>query len=262
MPRGLVTLTTDFGLADHFVGVMKGVILGINPSARIVDISHQISPFEIPEAGFLIAQAWRYFPKRTVHVVVVDPGVGTLRRPILAEVGGHCFLAPDNGVLSMIFAAGPHKVRAVTAEKYFLKPLSRTFHGRDIFAPVAAQLSRGASPARFGKLIRDYARQEFYNPVRTGKRIWSGTILKIDRFGNLITNLQFAEFPAVATRPFLMQVGAEAVCRFARTYAECPSGELCLIEGSSGYLEVAMNQASAARRLGCAVGAPVELTLF
>jgi len=262
MPRGIITLTTDFGLADHFAGVMKGVILAINPSARMVDISHQVSPFEIPEAGFLIAQAWRHFPKHTVHIVVVDPGVGTLRRPILAEAQGHYFLAPDNGVLSMIYAAGPHKVRAVTAEKYFLKPVSRTFHGRDVFAPVAAHLSRGTPAARFGKIIQDYARQEFYKPVRTGKRIWSGTILKIDRFGNLITNFHISEFPTVTTRPFLLRVGAETVGFFAATYAECSVGELCLIEGSSGYLEVAMKQASAAKRLGCAVGSPVELTLY
>jgi len=241
---------------------MKGVILGINPAARIADISHQVSPFEIPEAGFLIAQAWRYFPKKTVHVVVVDPGVGTLRRPILAEVGGHYFVAPDNGVLSMIFDAANPKVRAITAEQYFLQPLSNTFHGRDIFAPVAAHLSRGLPPARFGKLIRDYARQEFYKPVRTGKRIWSGNILRIDRFGNLITNFSLAEFPTVATRPFLLRVGAETVSHFVTTYAQCAPGELCLLEGSSGYLEVAMYQASAARRLGCGPGAPVELTVY
>lgn len=262
MARGIVTLTTDFGLADHFVGVMKGVILGINPSAQIVDISHQVSPFEIPEAGFLIAQAWQYFPKHTVHVVVVDPGVGTLRRPILVEAGGHYFVGPDNGVFSMIYATGPHKVRAITAERYFVRPVSRTFHGRDVFAPVAARLSRGVAPTRFGRLIRDYARQEFYQAVRTGKRIWTGTVLRVDRFGNLITNFRLAEFPAVATRPFLLRAGAETIVRFARTYAECPPGELCLIEGSSGYLEIAMHQASAAKRLGCGVGAPVELTIY
>ncbi|MGC8793227.1 MAG: SAM hydrolase/SAM-dependent halogenase family protein, partial [Bryobacteraceae bacterium] len=158
MARGIITLTTDFGLADPYVGIVKGVILGLAPGARLVDISHDVNPFEIAEAGFLIWQSWRYFPKGTVHMVVVDPGVGTLRRPIVAEAGGHYFLAPDNGVLSMIYEEQPHKVRAITAERYFLKPLSRTFHGRDIFAPVAARLSRGLAPARLGKPIRDYAR--------------------------------------------------------------------------------------------------------
>jgi len=262
MARGIITLTTDFGSADPYAGIMKGVILSIHRSARIVDISHQVTPFEIPEAAFLIWQAWRYFPKGTVHVVVVDPGVGSLRRPLLAEAGGHYFLAPDNGVLSMVLSELPHKVRALTAEKYFLKPVSRTFHGRDIFAPVAAHLARGLSPARLGKLVRDYARQEFFKPVHTGKRIWTGSVLRIDRFGNLVTNLHVGEFPTVATRPFILRVGLETVSRFAGTFAECPPGELCLVPGSSGYLEIVMNQASAAQRLGCAPGAPVELTLY
>jgi len=262
MPRAIITLTTDYGLSDHFAGALKGVILGINPAAEIVDISHQVSPFEISEGGFVVTQAYGCFPKKTVHVVVVDPGVGSLRRPILAEAAGQYFVAPDNGVLSMIFARERHKVRAITAEKYFLKPVSQTFHGRDIFAPVAAHLSKGVAPARFGKPIRDYARLEFYKPVRTGKRIWSGSILKVDRFGNLITNFHVAEFPAVQTRPFEMAIGAERVARLASSFAGCPAGELCAIVGSSGYLEIISNQASAAKCLGCGVGAAVELTIY
>ncbi|MCS7316474.1 MAG: SAM-dependent chlorinase/fluorinase [Bryobacterales bacterium] len=262
MARGIVTLTTDFGLADPYVGIMKGVILGVAPRARIVDLTHQIQPFEIAEAGFVIWQSWRYFPAGTVHVVVVDPGVGTLRRPILAEAGGHYFLGPDNGVFSMIFDELPHKVREVTAEAFFLKPVSRTFHGRDVFAPVAARLARGLSPARLGKLIRDYARQEFFKPVRSGKRIWTGTVLRADRFGNLITNFRLSEFPTVATRPFLLRAGLETITRLAGTFAEVPPGELALVEGSTGYLEIVMNQASAARKLGCGPGSPLELTLY
>ncbi len=262
MPRTIVTLTTDYGLSDHFAGTMKGVILGINPSAEIVDISHEVSPFEIPEGGFVIAQAYRYFPKKTVHVVVVDPGVGTLRRPILVEAAGQYLVAPDNGVLSMIYAREKHKVRAITSEKYFLKPVSQTFHGRDVFGPVAAHLSKGVPPSRFGKTIQDYVRLEFFQPVRTGKRIWCGSILKVDHFGNLITNFHLGEFPVVETRPFEIAVGTERVRRFARNFAECPVGELCAIAGSSGYVEIVSNQASAARRLGCGVGAPVELTVY
>ncbi|MEK7406894.1 MAG: SAM-dependent chlorinase/fluorinase [Acidobacteriota bacterium] len=262
MPRTVVTLTTDYGLSDHFAGTVKGVILGINPAAEIVDISHQVSPYEIAEGGFVLAQAYRFFPRKTVHVVVVDPGVGSLRRPILAEAGGQYFVAPDNGILSLIYAREKHKVRAITAEKYFLKPVSHTFHGRDIFAPVAAHLSKGVLPARFGKPVSDYARSEFYQPLRTGKRTWSGAILKIDRFGNLITNFHLAEFPTIQTRPFEMAAGAERIRGFARTFAACSAGELWVIGGSSGYLEIVSNQASAARRLGCAVGAPVELTLY
>lgn len=262
MPRRIVTLTTDFGLSDPFVGIMKGVILGLCPAAELVDLSHQIDPFEIPEGAFVLAQAYRYFPAKTVHLVVVDPGVGTSRRPLLVEAAGQYFVAPDNGVLSMLYSREKHKVRAVTAEKFFLRPVSQTFHGRDVFAPVAARLAAGVPPARFGKLIADYLRQDFETPPRTGKRAWSGTVLKIDRFGNLITNFRLSDFEAILTRPFRLAAGAETVTRLARSYAECGYGELFLIEGSSGFLEVASCQASAAKRLGCGVGAPVELSVY
>src|SRR5580692_6769630 len=155
MLRGPITLTTDFGTSDHFVGVMKGVILGISPRARIVDITHEIAPYEVSEAAFVIAQAWRYFPKGSIHVVVVDPGVGSARRPILCEAEGQFFIAPDNGVLSMIYDAGQHRVRVISNEKLFLKRVSKTFHGRDVFAPAAAHLSKGLTPAKFGELIHD-----------------------------------------------------------------------------------------------------------
>jgi S-adenosylmethionine hydrolase len=262
MPSAIVTLTTDFGLSDHFTGVMKGVILGISPAARIVDITHQASAFEITEAAFTIAEAYRWFPKKTVHVIVVDPGVGTARRPILAEAAGQYFVAPDNGVLSMIYSREKHKVRAITSDKHFLKPVSRTFHGRDIFAPTAAHLANGMPPARFGKLIQDYCRLRFAEPVRTGKRIWQGTILKIDHFGNLITNLHIAEFPDLETRPFRFQCGQVAITHLNTTFAEGSPGEPLLIVGSSGYLEIAANRASAAQILGCVTGAPVELTVW
>ncbi|MCS6953426.1 MAG: SAM-dependent chlorinase/fluorinase [Bryobacterales bacterium] len=262
MSRPLITLTTDFGSKDHFVGTMKGVILGICPQAAIVDISHEITPFEIAEAGFVIAQAYRYFPKQTVHVVVVDPGVGTSRRPILAEAAGQYFIAPDNGVLSMIYARETHKVRVITAEKLFLRPVSQTFHGRDVFAPVAAHLARGARPAKLGKLIRDYLRSDFDRPTRTGKRYWTGRILKIDRFGNLITNFPAAEFSVLERRPFELTVGPHSVRRLVHSYAEGGYGELVLIAGSTGFLEIATNQASAAQMIGCAVGAQAELAVW
>jgi S-adenosylmethionine hydrolase len=197
-----------------------------------------------------------------VHLVVVDPGVGTSRRPILVQAAEQYFVAPDNGVLSMVFAQEKHRVRHVTAQRHFLKPVSRTFHGRDIFAPVAAHLAKGVPPARLGKLVEDYARLDFYNPVRTGRRFWTGAVLKIDRFGNLITNFHISEFPTVKTRPFVLAIGAEKVTETAATFTDCPLGELRLIEGSSGYLEVVAYQASAAKRLGCGVGAPAELTVY
>ncbi|MEX2263754.1 MAG: SAM-dependent chlorinase/fluorinase [Bryobacteraceae bacterium] len=258
----IITLTTDFGLSDHFTGVMKGVILGIYPAARLVDISHQVGAFDVTEAGFVISQAYRYFPKKTVHLIVVDPGVGTSRRPIVAEAAGQYFVAPDNGVLSMVYAAEKHKVRAVTEEKYFRKEVSHTFHGRDIFSPVAAHLAKGVLPSRLGKPIQDYLRLHFEKPVRTARRGWTGSILKVDRFGNLITNFSTAEFPTVGEQAFELSVGLQYVTQFARTYAECQPGELFAIVGSSGYLEISSNQASAAKMLGCGAGAPVELRLL
>jgi S-adenosylmethionine hydrolase len=263
MPRPVITLTTDFGLSDHFTGAMKGVILSICPDAQIVDISHQITPFEIAEGAFLIAQAYRYFRKGTVHVVVVDPGVGTSRRPILLDAAGQYFVAPDNGVLTMVYLdLQKQKVRAITNHKYFLESVSRTFHGRDIFAPVAAHLAAGVSPARFGKPVEDYMRLSFEKPLRTARRGWTGAILKVDRFGNLITNFRFRDFAQIEKQPFEMQVGLQTVRRLAQNYAECGPGEVFLIAGSSGYLEVSSSQASAAKILGCGVGAPVELQLL
>ncbi len=262
MRKPIITLTTDFGTGDHFAAVMKGVIFGICPNATLVDISHDIQPFEITEGAFVISQAYRFFPKKTIHVVVVDPGVGTARRPLLMEAGGQYFIGPDNGVFSMVFTRGKHKVREITCERFFLKPVSQTFHGRDVFAPAAAHLANGATPARFGKLVIDYLRMNLEHPPRTGKRTWTGLILKIDRFGNLITNLHTDEFPDLPLRPFEMQVGVQKVSKIAQTFADAGFGEVFILVGSSGFLEVVANQASAARLLGCGTGAPVELSIY
>ena len=262
MRKPIVTLTTDFGTSDHFAAVMKGVILGICPNATLVDISHDIQPFEITEGAFVISQAYRFFPKKSIHVVVVDPGVGTARRPLLMEAGGHFFVGPDNGVFSMVFTREKHKVREITSDRFFLKPVSQTFHGRDVFAPSAAHLANGVTPAQFGKPVIDYLRMNLEHPPRTGKRTWTGLILKIDRFGNMITNLHSGEFPDIYLRAFEMQVGVQKVSKIAQTFADAGCGEIFLIVGSSGYLEVVANQASAARLLGCGTGAPVELSIF
>ncbi|HXP85070.1 MAG TPA: SAM-dependent chlorinase/fluorinase [Bryobacteraceae bacterium] len=278
-PSGLITLTTDFGTSDHFVGVMKGVILGIAPRARLVDITHNITPFEVNEGAFVIAQAWRHFPKGTIHVVVVDPGVGSARRPILietsgvetsgaetsgvetsgVETGGHYFIGPDNGVFSIIYDAATHKVREITNPKVMLSRVSRTFHGRDVFAPAAAHLARKTPPARFGKLVRDAVRSAALTPARTARNQWTGRVLKTDRFGNLITNFHVDSFADVKTQPFELRVGLERIHRLALTYSETELGEVFVIAGSSGYLEVAANQGDAAKITGCGVGAPVEL---
>ncbi len=254
----LITLTTDFGSADHFVAVMKGVILSIAPRVTLVDITHEIEPYDVNQAAFVIAQAWRYFPRRTIHAIVIDPGVGTARRPILAEAGGQFFIAPDNGVLSMVYDSAGHKVRVISNARWMSKSVSRTFHGRDVFAPAAAHLARGVRPAEFGKTIHDYVRATL-QPLRIAGDAYAGVILKVDRFGNLITNFHIDEFPDVRTRPIELRVGAQRIHRLALTFAGAAVGELFAIVGSSGYLEIAANQAPAAKLLGCGRGAPVEL---
>ena len=258
----IITLTTDFGLTDHYVAAMKGVILGICPKAQIVDITHQVSPYEIAEGAFVVAQAYRCFPKKTVHVVVVDPRVGSARRPVLLEAAGQYFVAPDNGVLSMVYAAEKHRMRLVSNERLFRQPVSRTFHGRDIFSPVAAHLAAGVKPQAVGKPITDYLRTSFSKPVRSGKRTWNGHILKIDHFGNLITNFHRDDFPDLPRRNFVMSVGPYEVTVLVDHYAQCSPGEIAVIIGSSGYYEVSANQASAARHIGCVAGGPVELSLL
>ena len=257
----LITLTTDFGTSDHFAGTMKGVILGIAPRATIVDITHEILPYDVNEAAFVIAQAWEYFPKRTIHAVVVDPGVGTARRPLLCEAGGQFFIAPDNGVLSMIYDAAPHKVRVISNASLMRKQVSRTFHGRDVFAPAAANLARGVSASKFGKVVNDYVRSFSLKPQQIGRHTWTGVVLKVDRFGNLITNLHIDHFAGVKTRPFELRVGVERIHRLALTYAETAIGDVFAIVGSSGYIEVAANQASASQIVGCGAGVPVELEI-
>lgn len=261
MPRRIVTLTTDFGTTDHFVGVMKGIIACICPSAEVIDITHSVHSFEVNDGAFVVSQTFPYFPKKTVHLVVVDPGVGTARRPILVEAAGQYFIGPDNGVLSPAYNSDPRsKVRVITNEKYFRKDISRTFHGRDIFAPCAAHLAKGALPSTFGKIINDYLRVGLEKPQRTGRRIWGGTILKIDHFGNLITNFHSSDFPDLELHPIELKVGTRTISRVALSYAD--GSDVFLILGSSGYYEVAANQASAAKLLGCSAGAPLELTIF
>ena len=259
----MITLTTDFGLSDHFAGAMKGVIASIAPRIAIHDITHLVERYSILDGAFTIAEAYPWWPKKTIHVVVVDPGVGTSRRPILVEAGGQCFVGPDNGVFSLLYLREPKfKVRAITNEKLFLPGHSRTFHGRDIFAPVAAHLSLKTTPAQAGKLVSDPVHLSNLTPQRTGKRVWTGSVLKVDHFGNLITNFHAKDFPGVSTQPFEMLVGIQTVRRLALNYQDGNVGDLFVIVGSSGYLEVSTSQGAAAKVLGCGAQAPVELTVW
>jgi S-adenosylmethionine hydrolase len=261
MTRPILTLTTDFGAADHYAGAMKGVILRICPEAHIVDITHDVTPFAIAEGAYSIAQAWRYFPERTVHVAVVDPGVGTARRPILVEAGGQYFVGPDNGLLSMVYLHEPARVRLIANEKYFLHPVSQTFHGRDIFAPVAAHLAAGVAPASIGDYITNYSQPDFAQPRRDEAGAWIGQIIKADRFGNLITNFHTSEFAGLGQAPFTLTLGTRRITALARNYQASAPGELFLIVGSSGYYEISLREGNAAEYAQCQPGTGIELQI-
>ncbi len=260
-PR-LITLMTDFGLKDHFVGVMTGVIAGIAPRARVVDITHEIEPCQTRQARYLIGQSWRHFPPRTIHLVVVDPGVGSARRPLLVEANAHLFIGPDNGIFSDILALPKAKARELTNRKLWLPELSATFHGRDIFAPVAAHLAAGITPAKAGKLIKDALRGPSMAPVRTGKRFWTGEVVHIDRFGNLITNLTPLDMPELGQRRAALKVGYEVIDGLSPNYAAAAPGSVLALVGSGGAIEISVNQGRADRKLGVGLGSPVELELY
>lgn len=263
-PR-VVTFTTDFGLQDPFVGTMHGVVLNIHPETQIVDICHAIPSFDVLDAAWTIAQSYQFFPPRSVHVIVVDPGVGSVRRPILAETDDYIFVAPDNGVLSLIEAREPKfTVRHITADRYFLQPVSQTFHGRDIFSPVAAWLSKGVTPAEFGPEISDYVRLPLPAVEHIGENSLRGVVLRVDKFGNLITNVSEQEAPTLfaATPPSVkLLIAGQEITRVCRSYADGSDHELFAIVGSSGYLEIAARQASAAEKLSAGVGTPVGVLL-
>ena len=260
----LITLTTDFGLNDHFVGTIKGILLGIAPDARIVDISHSVQAFDVLDGALTISQAYSYFPSGTVHMVIVDPGVGSARRPILATTERHHFVAPDNGVLSLMYAREERlSVRHVTAEHYYLQPVSNTFHARDIFSPIAAYLAKGVDPDRFGSEITDFVRFAAPRP-RVVDGMLRGVILKVDRFGNLITNVTAQDAPALfgANPPaFKILAGKREITEIHAAYADGAPGEVFAILNSMGYLEIAANRTAATQLLGIGKGGEVNVVL-
>lgn len=260
MADPIITLTTDFGTSDHLVGTMKGVILNINPGARIVDINHSVVPFDLLDGALSIANAYAFFPARTVHVVIVDPGVGTDRRPILVSAGNQFFVAPDNGVLSMIYERETCTVRHITAEHYFLNPISATFHGRDIFAPTAAWLSKTFQTEAFGEVVTDFVRFTMPKAKADGQAI-KGVVLRVDAFGNLMTNLTAENIPEAALQggPIRLAVNGKQINQFAPTFAAGDPGVPIAVIGSAGYVEIAVNRGNAARTLGVGRGAEVTL---
>lgn len=265
MPGPVITLLSDFGLSDSYVGAMKGVISSICPGASIVDITHEAPPQDVLQGAFLLSTAWRFFPSGTVHVAVVDPGVGTERKPLLVRVSDHFFLAPDNGILSLVLpgedaatapfqphqAAVPPGVEAfaLTNSAYWLHPVSNTFHGRDIFAPVAANLLLGIAPVDMGERVEEMVRLAVPQPLWQDGLL-TGYVLSVDRFGNIVTNIVMQDI-AEMSGGIEVEVGKRKISRFSNTYGD--TNELTALIGGQGYLEVALPNGNAALELGVRV---------
>jgi hypothetical protein len=252
MPQ-IITLTTDLGSKDNYVGIMKGVILSINPNATIVDITHQISPGNIKEAAYNIKTAYRYFPPNTVHIIVVDPGVGTKRKILLLETPTSYFICPDNGILTYILKDFLYyKLFHVTNSHYFLEPLSNTFHGRDIMAPVGAHLSKGIEASCFGPEIQDIITLQEKEPQQTSFNTLKGKIIYCDHFGNLVTNITKDHIPN--QKEFEIIVKNEKIDKISSSYLDVEEGNLLAIWGSAGFLEISISCGNAKERLNAKVG--------
>jgi S-adenosyl-L-methionine hydrolase (adenosine-forming) len=255
--RPIITLTTDFGRRDPFAGVMKGVIAGINPDAVVIDLSHEVSPQNISEAAFILSIGVPYFPTGTVHTVVVDPGVGGDRRSIAIRAGEYFLVGPDNGVLSWAFQdIESVRIRQITRSEYIGPEVSATFHGRDIFAPVAAHLSAGVPIEALGPVVDDPVLIPFPNPEVSDGEI-RGEILYIDRFGNLTTNIRALD--ARGMREIV--IGDVRINRLCTSYDGGKQGEVIALAASTGFLEIAVNLGSAAREIGALAGDRVKVLL-
>ncbi|MGQ9640944.1 MAG: SAM hydrolase/SAM-dependent halogenase family protein [Candidatus Bathycorpusculaceae bacterium] len=260
-PNPIITLTTDFGLKDPYVAEIKAVILGICPKATIVDVTHKIEKFNVEMGAFILASASPHFPKGTIHIAVVDPGVGTKRRPIIIQTERYFYIGPDNGILALAATKqGIKRIYEISNSKLMLPKISNTFHGRDIFAPAAAHLANGTSPADFGRQIRDIVMPQYAQVVRK-KDTLIGEVLHIDGFGNVITNFSEKD---------LKQVGAKKVVKarlndvdlrlkLCKAYAEAEPQRPLAIIGSHDFLEISINQGNAAKRFKAKVGDKIEL---
>ncbi len=254
----IITLITDFGSFGPYMGSMKGVMLSINPDLEIVDISHNVSPQNVEEAAFILKNVYSFFPVGTIHVVVVDPGVGTSRSILAVQTDHYTFLAPDNGVLKYIFDENLRtRVFKVANKKLFLKRVSSTFHGRDIFAPVAAHLSKGIPIETVGEPFTEYIRGKVKRPAVEPHRI-SGEIIYIDRFGNGITNIREDLLGEKKNLQILVQ--DTLIKNLSTTYSDVPNGEVLALIGSSETLEISVNHGNAKEQLGISVGDPVTVT--
>ncbi len=274
-----IALLTDFGTHDTYVGVMKGVMQRIAPDVHFIDITHEIAPQNVQQAAFALLNSYRYFAPGTIFLVVVDPGVGSVRKPIAVQAGDYFFVAPDNGVLSYVLAEF-EQVKAVelSNEAYQLRPLSYTFHGRDIFAPAAAHLAAGVPLSNFGIPVNDIVKLMLPKPIVENGKL-NGQVLYNDHFGNIVTNIGSLKwldtehliwvplsgintaFPLMSARDVIVQVKDMAISGIHRTYAEVETNQLIALVGSSGFLEIAMNQGSAAQALGLSPNDSITLQI-
>lgn len=260
--RPVIALLSDFGLRDHYAGTMKGVVLGICPDVTLVDLSHDVPPHDIVAGALELAAAYRYFPAGTIFLAVVDPGVGSSRRGLAAEAGAYRFVGPDNGVLSLaIEDAAPRAVVELTDRRYARPTVSRTFEGRDRFAPAAAWLAKGVALTTLGRPAGPIVRAALPRPVVTGDRV-EGEVVRVDRFGNLVTNIDRRTFEQVVgpTGQGIASIAGRDVSRVVATYADIAAGEICGLFGSTDHLEIAACGSSAAEAVARGRGAPVHVT--
>ncbi|HSE33726.1 MAG TPA: SAM-dependent chlorinase/fluorinase [Pyrinomonadaceae bacterium] len=256
----MIALLTDFGTADYFVGSVKGVILSINPNATIVDITHEVPPQDIESGAFTLFAAHSAFPPGAIFVAVIDPGVGSERRPIIVKRGGQFFVGPDNGLFSYLYETDSHQTIHIKNEDYLRHPVSPTFHGRDVFAPVAAHLSTGVDPTVFGPVVTDEVRLSTEGPRKTKEHVWAGRIIHIDRFGNCVTNISRELLTMENEIPAKLRVKDKTITSFRSFFAEGGSKEkLFAVWGSAGFLEIAAVNRSAAKKLKVKRGDLVRL---
>ena len=255
----IITLITDFGNRDPYVAMMKGVILSISPHVSIVDISHAVPPHDIDEAGLILKRSYSFFPENTIHVIVVDPGVGSDRAIIAVKTDHYIFLAPDNGVLQPVLSEYPEAdIFQVTNEKYFLQEVSNTFHGRDIFAPVAAHLANGVELSDIGDPFSDFVARSIPKPVKTEDGV-TGVVTGFDHFGNVLTNIHSELLPE--NLKYIIQLQSNNINSIHKSYSDVPDGEVLGLIGSSGVLEISINRGNARDQLTVSKGDPVVVKL-
>jgi hypothetical protein len=265
MKNPLIALMTDFGEDDFFVASLRGVILRINPSAGVIDITHSVPSFDPQSAGFILFSCYRYFPENTIFLSIIDPGVGSSRRILLARTESYFFIAPDNGLLALVLEEEAiQEMRAVENEEYFLAARGRTFEGRDKMAPAAAHLSKGIPVKEFGPELKEYTKLEVEKAALKNDQIF-GRILYADRFGNLITNIPERLVQELEgsekEKELRVQVGGKKISRFQGSYNSVRKGELLFLVGSLGMIEVAAREDSASKRLKAKPGDPVKIVL-